>query len=104
MSKRSVVLIFAVLVFVAGSSLYVTTGSAEPPWAPFDNTRFAPISKIGPAIGLEMVAKSPAPPAKGLTSPLKGVVAPGLPNHLFIVDQVGKIWKLDLTAPRPVTC
>ncbi len=92
-----VVVIVAVSLLLAGSPLYVPSGFADPPWAPFDNTRFAPIERTGPPIGLERVAT-------GLTAPLKGVAAPGLPNLLFVIDQAGKIWAIDLTAPRPVTC
>jgi glucose/arabinose dehydrogenase len=53
-------------------------------------TTFAPIRPGGLPIGLALVANE-------LTAPLKGAVAPGLPNHLFVVDQVGKVWAVDLT-------
>src|SRR5262245_46834742 len=43
---------------------------AHPPFAPYDNTRFAPITQFGPSIGIEVAAS-------GLTAPLKGVTAPG---------------------------
>ena len=33
------------------------------------------------------------PLLSNLTAPVAGAVAPGEPNHLYIVDQVGKIWK-----------
>lgn len=63
---------------------------AHPPWAPFDETRFAPITRFGPRIGIEVVTR-------GLVSPLKGVAAPGLPGYLFVVDQTGKLWAVNLT-------
>jgi glucose/arabinose dehydrogenase len=53
-------------------------------------TTFAPIRPGGQPINLAKVAD-------GLTSPLKGTVAPGLRNHLFVVDQIGKVWAVNLT-------
>jgi glucose/arabinose dehydrogenase len=56
-----------------------------------DTTVFAPITPLsGIAIELTKVAT-------GFTSPLKGKVAPGEPGRLYIVDQVGKLWALDLS-------
>jgi glucose/arabinose dehydrogenase len=52
-------------------------------------TFFAPINASGTRITLEMVAS-------GLVAPNKGVVAPGLPNHLFVVDQPGQVWAVNL--------
>ena len=82
---------------VVAGSVYAPSGFADPPWAPYDNTRFAPIERTGPPIGVERLAT-------GFAAPLKGVAAPGLPNHLFVIDQIGKIWTIDLRAPRPVAC
>ena len=62
---------------------------AHPPGNAFDNTIFAPIQPGGFEIGLE-------PVATGLTAPLKGAVAPGEPGRLYVVDQVGKLWAIDL--------
>ena len=62
---------------------------AHPPDNPFDDTIFAPIQPGGPRIGLETVAT-------GLTAPLKGVVAPGQPNRLYVVDQPGVVWAIEL--------
>jgi len=64
----------------------VTSTLAHPPFAPFDNTRFAPITRFGPAISVE-------PVAEGLVAPNKGVTAPGLPGYLFVVDQTGQVWR-----------
>ena len=38
-----------------------------------------------------------------VTAPLAGITAPGHPDELFIVDQVGTLWSLDLTATAPVS-
>ena len=38
------------------------------------------------------------PVATGLVSPNYGIWAPGRPNDLFVVDQDGKVWVLDLAA------
>ena len=76
---------------------------AHPPWAPFDDTRFAPITDFGPKLGVEVVTRGVNDPVTGdpigplLISPLKAVPAPGLPNHMFIVDQPGIVWVVNLT-------
>jgi glucose/arabinose dehydrogenase len=66
-----------------------TTASAHPPSAPFDDTIFAPIRPGGPRIAVETVAT-------GLTAPNKAVAAPGEPRRLYVVDQPGRIWAIDL--------
>ena len=96
---RSLLCVFAVVCVVtaAGPSF------AHPPWAPLDDTRFAPITSFGPKLGVEVVARGINDPITGapvgplLISPLKSVAAPGLPNHIFIVDQPGIIWAVNLT-------
>jgi glucose/arabinose dehydrogenase len=76
---------------------------AHPPWAPYLNavtgevTVFAPIEHVRRTIALETVIGPTTPGAGKITAPLKGVVAPGLPNLLFIVDQVGKVWTVHVT-------
>ena len=72
------------------SVLPLTNTLAHPPWEPYDDTRFAPIERFGPSVGVEVVAT-------GVTAPLKGVSAPGQPNRLYVVDQVGILWAIDLT-------
>jgi len=74
----------------------VTSTLAHPPFAPFDNTRFAPITRFGPAISVE-------PVAEGLVAPNKGVTAPGLPGYLFVVDQTGQVWAVNLNSHDAVT-
>ncbi|GBF25510.1 quinoprotein glucose dehydrogenase B [bacterium MnTg02] len=87
-SRKKGVLIAATL--LAAGALYAPSAFAVPPWEPGNGTIFAPIERDGPAVGLKLVAK-------GLTAPLKGVAAPGLPNHLFVIDQVGRIYAVNLT-------
>jgi glucose/arabinose dehydrogenase len=89
MTKRTRHALVAVLTFV-WTVLPATSSFAHCPQTPFDDTFFAPIHASGLRIGLE-------PVASGLTSPLKGTIAPGLPNHLFIVDQPGVLWAVNLT-------
>jgi len=64
---------------------------AHAPHDPYDDTRFAPITRFGPSVGVEVVAT-------GLTAPLKGVTAPGQRNRLYVVDQPGILWAIDLTS------
>ncbi len=97
MKKKFIVTLAAILPLLAGSVLYAPGGLASPAWDPFDDTRFAPIEDMGESIRLETVAT-------GLVAPLKGVAAPGLPDILFVIDQPGKIYAIDLTAERPVNC
>ena len=80
----SVVSLVLAAVLVPASTL------AHPPWEPYDDTRFAPVERFGPSVGVEVVAT-------GVTSPLKGVTAPGQPNRLYVVDQVGILWAIDLS-------
>ena len=92
MWRKSIVVFGAALLLLANGVL--STSLAHRPFAPFDDTVFAPITTTEREIGLELVAE-------GLNSPLKGVVAPGFPGTLYTVDQTGQIWAIDLTAPRP---
>lgn len=88
MAKRILSLLTAV--FTLPWILFpTTTGFAHCPAAPYDNTFFAPIEASGTRINLEVVAS-------GLTAPLKGTIAPGLPNYLFVVDQTGTVWAVNL--------
>ena len=51
----------------------------------------APIPVVGPSVLL-------VPIATGLTAPNWGISAPGYPDILFVVDQNGKLWRLDTTS------
>jgi glucose/arabinose dehydrogenase len=98
MLKKSFIFFVIASWLIIGIALYAPSSLAHPPWDPYDDTIFAPIKDFGPRIKVETIVKTdPAPGALNLTAPLKGVVAPGLPNHLFIVDQPGRIIALNLT-------
>src|SRR3954466_12082443 len=45
------------------------------------------------------------PVTMAVTAPLKGITAPGHDGELFVVDQVGMLWSLDVSNPAawPVT-
>src|SRR5450755_14306 len=38
--------------------------------------------------------------ADGMVSPVAGTFAPGIADRLFVADQIGKIWSVDI-GPRP---
>jgi glucose/arabinose dehydrogenase len=86
MNPRLITLIIATaLLSVSGPSVL-----GHPPSNPFDDTVFAPINdERGFEVRLEVAARN-------LTSPLKGAVAPGQPDRLYVVDQPGKLWAVDL--------
>lgn len=96
---RSLTALFASLVFLG---LVASTATrAHPPHAPFLNpfgkdTKFGPVTRFGPKVSIELVAD-------GMTAPLKGVTAPGLPGWLFVVDQPGIAWAVDLGNPDTKT-
>ena len=77
------------VVLVISLLFHVPSARAHCPEPGFDDTVFAPIRPGGARINLEMAAS-------GLTAPLKGVVAPGEPDRLYVVDQVGKLWAIGL--------
>ena len=88
-------------VFAAGCALATPSALAHPPHGPFlnpfgEDTRFAPIRSFGPKVSLEVVADR-------MTSPLKAVAAPGLKHYLFVVDQPGILWAVDLDNPNTAT-
>ena len=92
MAKRILSMLTAALtvcwtLFPATTSFAHCPGSQGPP--DYLETFFAPIQASGTKIKLEKVAD-------GLVSPLKGTIAPGLPNHLFVVDQPGILWAVNL--------
>jgi glucose/arabinose dehydrogenase len=89
MSKRclTVSLALALTLLPATRAVAHCPGTVGPP--AYLETTFAPIRPGGQPINLELVAT-------GLTAPLKGAVAPGEPNRLYVVDQVGKVWAVDL--------
>ena len=81
-------LLFLCVLLAAGAA------RAHPPHDPFlnpfgEDSKFAPITRFGPKVSIKLVAD-------GMTAPLKGVAAPGLPTYLFVVDQPGTLWVVDL--------
>jgi len=84
---RHIVVVLFVTAIAAG--VLLPSARAHPPDNPFDTTIFAPIQPGGFKVNLETVAT-------GLTAPNKGVLAPGEPGRLYVVDQVGKLWAVDL--------
>jgi glucose/arabinose dehydrogenase len=101
---RQARILFAITVMlVGGAVLSPPEMLAHPPWEPFLNavtgepTIFAPIDRVRRTVALETVVGPRTAGAGKITAPIKGVVAPGLPNLLFVVDQVGKVWTVNLT-------
>ncbi|MGH2675999.1 MAG: PQQ-dependent sugar dehydrogenase [Actinomycetota bacterium] len=76
-------------VVLLGVIVFGPSAVAHPPDDPFDDTIFAPIGPGGFPMRLETTAT-------GLTAPLKGVVAPGQPSRIYVVDQPGVVWAIDL--------
>src|SRR5688572_10436741 len=74
---------------VTAAALVSVPSAAHCPATAFDDTVFAPIHRGGTRIGLEAVAN-------GMTAPLKGVAAPGEPSRLYVVDQTGQLWAVNL--------
>jgi glucose/arabinose dehydrogenase len=69
-----------------------------PSYAQCVNTKIDdPIPGLIPAsstrVNLEMVSS-------GLISPVGGAVAPGQPNRIYVLDQIGKVWSLEVYGPR----
>ena len=52
-----------------------------------------PIGPSGISVGLSKVSG-------GLVAPTAGAVAPGLPSEVFVADQVGRIYAVDVTKPN----
>jgi glucose/arabinose dehydrogenase len=68
----------------------ITGVLAHPPDDPFDSTIFAPVDdNQGVPIGLSITAS-------GFTAPLKGKQAPGESGRMYVVDQAGLLWAVEL--------
>jgi glucose/arabinose dehydrogenase len=78
-----------VAMLAASVSMVAQPALAHCPEDAFDQTVFAPIHPGGMRIGLEAVAS-------GMTAPLKGVAAPGEPSRLYVHEQTGKLWAVNL--------
>lgn len=72
-------------------------GLAHPPDAPFDQDSFSPPIQQG-KLKLKL-----EPVAAGMVAPVKAVATPELRDHLFVVDQPGTVWAVNLkTGARSV--
>lgn len=97
MSTVSLRLAFCALALALCAAAAPSGALAHPPDAPFDTDSFSPPIQEG-KLRIKL-----RPVASGLTSPVKAVAAPGLKNHLFVVDQPGIIWDVNLkTGSRSV--
>jgi glucose/arabinose dehydrogenase len=96
--KKAVSFVASVATLLAVSlSPFAPSASAHCPQTPFDTTVFAPIAdESGFALSLELVAS-------GLTAPMKGTTASGHPSRLFVVDQPGILWAVNLNAGSKTT-
>jgi glucose/arabinose dehydrogenase len=56
-----------------------------------------PIPGLIPASNIQVMLQTMA---TGLISPVGGAVAPGMRNRIFVLDQVGKIWSIEVYGPR----
>lgn len=81
-------LTFAATMLVGGSPL----ASAQT-HTPIVDPIPAAIPMSGITVGLEQVMS-------GLISPVAGAVAPGDPDHLYVADQTGQIWSVDVSGRR----
>jgi glucose/arabinose dehydrogenase len=89
-SPKRTLIIGAILAVL--TSLVTAPAAAHPPTAPYDNTVFAPVRDgAGFKIGLDLVAD-------GFTAPLRGVLAPGERQSMYVVDQAGKLWAVNLAS------
>ena len=70
----------------AGSAMAVAAGGAA---TKLSDPIPAPIRAGHVRVGLRTVAT-------GLVSPVAGTVAPGVAGRLFVADQIGKIWSIDI--------
>lgn len=89
--RRASVLLALLAWMLAGVFLPAPAALAHCPEAPYDDTTFAPIKPGGKPIALELVASE-------VTAPLKGVAAPGEAERLYVVDQSGELWAIDLAS------
>ena len=90
MSTKSLRLAFCVAALAFCAVATPGAGLAHPPDNPFDQDSFSPPIQEGKLkVKLEKVAS-------GLVAPVKAVAAPGLRKHLFVVDQPGTIWAVNI--------
>ena len=87
--KHVIPFFVAVLLLALSMLPYAPTGLAHEPGEPIGPRLADPINFGGFHIRLETVAT-------GLTAPLRGVVVSGDTRRMFVVDQVGILWAIDL--------
>ena len=90
---RAAVLVATIAVLVAAPPLRADTPTpypTPPPTSALTNPIRPPINKGTIRVRLDSVAT-------GLTAPVWGIPAPGAPGRLFVVDQAGTLWAVDLT-------
>ncbi len=86
-TRNSLLGLLAVSVFAIGATAGAPTGSAHP---------VAKKERLADQIGKGQISTRLEEVATGLTAPNWGTAAPGLPDHLFVTDQVGILWAIDL--------
>ena len=67
----------------------LAAGASAAPLQGLEDPIPRPIQTAGPPVQLELVAT-------GMTAPNWGTSAPGVPGYLFVVDQVGILWSVNL--------
>jgi hypothetical protein len=82
----------------AASACVVLGALAGPAFAQCHTKLEDPIPRRIPASALQVTLQTVL--GSGLVAPVTGAVAPGLPNRIFVVDQVGKIWSIEVYGPR----
>lgn len=84
---------------VLAALLVLGTASLSPClWAQAHPPLIDPIPATIPSSGITIALQ---PVMFGLVQPTAGAVAPGDPDHLYIADQIGKIWAIDLSHHNP---
>ena len=85
---RSIHAVLAPLVLMSTASVLPALHAQAHP--PLIDPLGGPIPSSGITVGLETVAS-------GLVQPTAGALAPGDPDHLYIADQIGKVWVVDVS-------
>lgn len=70
------------------------------PLLTFANSEFKLADPITKNITASSISVDIKPIATGLTSPVTGTYAPGVKNFVFILDQIGKIYSLNLSSQK----
>ncbi len=92
---RSAIVLTILVGLAAATSLFTVFAHPPDPNPPAPGTIVALTEPIGP--GDESFAINLEPVATGLIAPNWGAVAPGDTDRLFVTDQDGTLWAIDLT-------